>query len=73
MKPTPIRFLGNLPARRSVHECNGAKCCELFDKKLLDNYVRNDPSDMSVMQEIFAAGQKQNNNDGATVVAMTEM
>jgi hypothetical protein len=45
----------------------------LFDKKFLDHYVHNDPLDMSVMQEIFAAGQKQNDNDGATVVAMTKM
>jgi hypothetical protein len=72
-RPTPIRFLDDLPSRRSVHQCNGARCCEMFDKKALHGYIREDPYDMTVIQEIFAAEQKQNERDGATVVAMSEM
>jgi hypothetical protein len=47
----------------------------LFDKNILTgrNYVREEPYDLSVMQEIFAGEQKQNELDGATVVAMTEV
>ena len=72
-RPTPIRFLDDLPARRSVHQCNGAKCCEMFDQKVLHGYIRDDAYDMTVIQEIFAGEQKQNNGDGATAVAMSEM
>jgi len=45
----------------------------MFDNTVLQNYVRNDAYDMTVMQEIFAGEQKQNEGDGATAVAMTEM
>ena len=45
----------------------------MFDNMLLRGYVRNDAYDMTIMQEIFAGEQKQNEGDGATVVAMTEM
>jgi hypothetical protein len=45
----------------------------MFDKKALHGYIREDPYDMTVIQEIFAAEQKQNERDGATVVAMSEM
>jgi hypothetical protein len=47
----------------------------LFNKNILTgrNYVREEPYDLSVMQEIFAGEQKQNELDGATVVAMTEV
>ena len=72
-RSTPIRFLNQLPTRRSVHQCNGAKCCELFDENHLSGYVRDDPNDMCVMQEISAADQKQNDQDGATVIAKTEV
>lgn len=72
-RPTPIRFLNDLPARRSVHQCNGARCCEMFDEKVLNGYIREDAYDMSVIQEIFAGEQKQNDGDGATAVAMSEM
>ena len=74
-QPVKIGVLDNLPARRSVHKCNGAKCCKLFNKEVLTgcNYVREDPYDLSVMHEIFAGEQKQNELDGATVVAMTEV
>lgn len=72
-RPSPIRFLDDLPARRSVHQCNGARCCEMFDEKALNGYIRDDAYDMAVIQEIFAGEQKQNDGDGATVVAMSEM
>ena len=68
-----IRFLNDLPTRRSVHICQGGKCCEFFDETLLDGYVRTDPHDMSVTRAIFAEEQKQNEQDGATVVAKTEV
>lgn len=45
----------------------------MFDDAVLQGYVRNDAYDMTVMQEIFTGEQKQNEGDGATVVAMTEM
>jgi hypothetical protein len=45
----------------------------MFDNAVLRGYARNDTYDMSVMQEIFAGEQKQNEGDGATAVAMTEM
>ena len=74
-QPVKIGFLDNLPAHHSVHKCNGGKCCELFNKEILTscNYVREEPYDLSVMQEIFAGEQKQNPLDGATVIAMTEV
>ena len=45
----------------------------MFDNAVLRDYVRNDAYDVTVMQEIFAGEQKQNEGDGATAVAMTEM
>ena len=45
----------------------------MFDDAVLQGYVRNNAYDMTVMQEIFAGEQKQNEGDRATVVAMTEM
>ena len=45
----------------------------MFDDAVLHDYVRNDAYDMTVMQEIFAGEQKQNEGDGATTVAMTEV
>lgn len=45
----------------------------MFDNTVLRGYVRNDAYDVTVMQEIFAGEQKQNEGDGATAVAMTEM
>ena len=45
----------------------------MFNNAVLQGYLRNDAYDMSVMQEIFAGEQKQNERDGATTVAMTEM
>jgi hypothetical protein len=45
----------------------------MFDDAILRGYYRNDAYDMSVMQEIFAGEQKQNEGDGATAVAMTEV
>jgi hypothetical protein len=45
----------------------------MFDNTVLHSFVRNDAYDMTVMQEIFAGEQKQNEGDGATAVAMTEV
>jgi len=45
----------------------------MFDDAVLHSFVRNDTYDMTVMQEIFAGEQKQNEGDGATAVAMTEV
>jgi hypothetical protein len=45
----------------------------MFDNAVLQSYIRNDAYDMTVMQEIFSGEQKQNEGDGATTVAMTEM
>jgi hypothetical protein len=72
-RATPIRFLDQLPTRRSVHQCNGARCCEFFDDNHLSGYIRDDPYDMTVMQKISAANQKQNEIDGSTVIAKTEV
>jgi hypothetical protein len=35
--------------------------------------VQNDPNDMHVMQKISAVDQKQNNQDGAMVIAKTKV
>lgn len=45
----------------------------MFDNAILQGYVRDDPYDMTIMQEIFTGEQKQNEGDGATPIAMTEM
>jgi len=45
----------------------------MFDNAVLHSFVRNDAYDMTVMQEIFAGEQKQNEGDGAMAVAMTEV
>jgi hypothetical protein len=45
----------------------------MFDEGVLGGYVRNDPYDMAVIQEIIAGEQKQNEGDGGTAVAMSEM
>lgn len=47
----------------------------MFNRGVLTgrNYVREEPYDLNVMQEIFAGEMKQNELDGATVVAMTEV
>ena len=67
-----VAFLDNLPARRSVHHCNGGLRCEMFDEKLLDGYEREDPHDMSKTREIFGAEQARNEADSGTVLSMTE-
>ncbi|KAG6818394.1 hypothetical protein H0H93_005275 [Arthromyces matolae] len=63
--------LDNIPARRSVHLCNGALRCEHFDQELLAGYARVDGEDMSKMQEIFARGQRQNETDAGSVLGVT--
>ena len=45
----------------------------MFNDAVLHDYVRNDTHDITVMQEIFAGERKQNDGDGATTVAMTEV
>jgi hypothetical protein len=35
--------------------------------------MRDDPYDMTIMQKISAADQKQNKQDGSTVIAKTEV
>lgn len=66
-----LPLLGDIPARRSVHECNGALCCELFDESLLTGFTRNDPDDMSRTQELFGAEQVRNEGDGGSLLART--
>jgi hypothetical protein len=67
-----LKFLDNLPARRSVHECKGARRCELFDEKLLEGYERKEANNMSKTKEIFQAEQARNEADGETALAATE-
>jgi hypothetical protein len=66
-----LTLLGNLPVRRSVHDCNGALQCEMFDTRFLDGYERIDSGDSSKMTEIFEAEQVQNRADGETVLGIT--
>lgn len=42
-------------------------------EKALNGYIREYPYDMTVIQEIFAGEQRQNDRDGATAVAMSEV
>ncbi|KAG6848485.1 hypothetical protein H0H93_016592 [Arthromyces matolae] len=63
--------LNNLPARRSVHVCNGALRCEHFDQELLAGYARVDGEDMSKMQEIFLRGQGQNETDAGSILGVS--
>jgi hypothetical protein len=66
-----LTLLDDLPARRSVHICNGAYQCELFDDKLLHEYTRDDGDDLAKMKEIFAKEQARNEADGGTVLSLT--
>ena len=67
-----LTLLDDLPARRSVHLCNGGLKCELFNTKLLEGYERKDAEDMSKTREIFQAEQCRNEADGSTVLSGTE-
>lgn len=68
-----LTLLDDLPARCSVHECNGARQCEMFDNRFLDGYERIDGYDSNKMVEIFEAGQTQNRADGETVLGITDV
>ncbi|KAF8229929.1 hypothetical protein L208DRAFT_1401360 [Tricholoma matsutake] len=67
-----LTLLDDLPAHRSVHECNGAHQCEMFDNRFLDGYKWIDSYDSNKMEEIFEAGQTQNRADGETVLGITD-
>jgi hypothetical protein len=57
----------------TTHLCNRAQCCERFDDAVLHGYVRNDAYDMTVIQEIYAGEQQQNEGNRAMAVTMTEV
>jgi len=63
---TKLTLLDDLPACHSVHECNGACQCEMFDNRFLGGYEWIDSCDLNKMVEIFEAGQTQNRADGET-------
>ncbi|KAF8230499.1 hypothetical protein L208DRAFT_1400467 [Tricholoma matsutake] len=67
-----LTLLDDLPARHSVHECNGARQCEMFDNRFLDGYEGIDGYDSNKMVEIFEAGQTRNRADGETVFGITD-
>jgi len=67
-----LTLLDDLPARRSIHECNGALQCEMFSTRFLDGYERIDSGDLSKMADIFEAEQAQNQADGDTVLGITD-
>jgi len=52
-----LMLLNQLPTCHSMHECNGALQCEMFDKRFLDGYEQTDSGDSSKMVEIFEAEQ----------------
>jgi hypothetical protein len=64
-------LLDGVSVRRSAHKCNGGNCCEFFDTNLLDGYTRDDSSDMTLTQKIFAAELVQNEQDSVTIIAKT--
>jgi hypothetical protein len=68
---TLLQILGNIPARRSIHICNGGLKCEIFDPAFLSNYERTDGSDMTLMQEIFSRELRQNQLDSGSAVGKT--
>jgi hypothetical protein len=45
----------------------------MFDEKLLDGYVCEDPHDMTKTREIFGAEQARNEANSGTVLSMTEI
>jgi hypothetical protein len=67
-----LTLLDDLPARRSVHFCNGALCCEMFDENMLNGYERKDHDNMTKTKEIFQAEQARNEADSETVLSATE-
>jgi hypothetical protein len=71
MQEVKLTLLNDLPACRSVHICNGAYQCKLFDGGLLHDYVRDDGDDLAKMKEIFAKEQARNEADGGTVLLLT--
>jgi hypothetical protein len=70
-RETLLQILDNIPARRSIHICNGGLKCEFFDPTLLLNYERTDGSDMTLMQEIFSRELRQNQLDSGSAVGKT--
>ncbi|KAF8224795.1 hypothetical protein L208DRAFT_1409576 [Tricholoma matsutake] len=68
-----LTLLDDLPARCSVHECDGARQCEMFDNRFLDGYEQIDSYDSNKMEEILKAGQTQNRADGETVLGITDV
>jgi len=66
-----LTLLDDLPVCHSVHGCNGACQCEMFDTRFLDGYERIDSYDSSMMAEIFKVEQVQNWADGDTVLGIT--
>lgn len=67
-----LTLLNQLPTRRSMHECNGALQCEMFDERFLDGYEWTDGGDSSKMVKIFEAEQARNKADGETVLGVTD-
>ncbi|KAJ6499878.1 hypothetical protein DFH09DRAFT_1444950 [Mycena vulgaris] len=67
-RDTNLKLLGDIPSRRSTHQCNGGRKCEYFDRKLLLNYQRTDEEDMTHTQEIFARELIQNQTDSGSPV-----
>jgi hypothetical protein len=67
-----LTLLNQLPTRRSMHECNGALQCEMFDERFLDGYEWTDGGDSSKVVEIFEAEQAQNKADGETMLGVTD-
>ncbi|KAJ6565748.1 hypothetical protein B0H10DRAFT_2445014 [Mycena sp. CBHHK59/15] len=69
-RDTKLVILGDLPSRRSVHQCNGGLRCEFFDTDILEDYERT-TLDMDLTRELFARELQQNVNDSATSGAVT--
>ncbi|KAJ7128351.1 hypothetical protein C8R44DRAFT_732685 [Mycena epipterygia] len=70
VRDTKLTIFNDLPSRRSIHQCNGALCCEFFDNDLLLGYEQTS-LDMSLTQEIFARDLEQNKHDSSTSLAVT--
>ncbi|KAJ7358531.1 hypothetical protein DFH08DRAFT_953663 [Mycena albidolilacea] len=53
IRETLLKILHNIPARRSIHICNGGLKCEFFDPVFLSNYERTLDSGSAVGKTAF--------------------
>ncbi|EJD50394.1 hypothetical protein AURDEDRAFT_160297 [Auricularia subglabra TFB-10046 SS5] len=68
-KQTSVALLGGIKCMQSTRMCNGLYVCSEFDPAHLEGYQRFEP-DWEKTNDIFAASQKLNENEGTSPLAI---